>query len=162
MVDRIERTGADGARGAAEATTSQNRGTTATESVAVTPPAARVAAAPPAVPGGAAVPTSPAVAVPDRSGAPGLFGRRTRVTGTIDASSGNAVLHDLLHAAVTGETLLVDLANVEEIDEAGLAILHTARRQARMIGGDLVLAGVPDRLSCLLSDFTTEEDLPHP
>ncbi len=102
---------------------------------------------------------SPAVGVSGPDHAPGAFGQRIEVAGTIDAATGNAVLHDLIHALVTGETLLVDMSGVDEIDEAGLAIVHTARRQARMIGGDLVLGGVPERLARLLADFTTMEDL---
>lgn len=85
---------------------------------------------------------------------------RALLSGRIDATTGNSVLHELLHAAVPGEVLRADLAAVDHIDAAGLEILATARRQARMIGGELVLAAVPEHLCPLLGDFTTEDDLP--
>ncbi|QGH68304.1 STAS domain-containing protein [Pseudactinotalea sp. HY158] len=86
---------------------------------------------------------------------------RAEVAGSIDAATGDRILHDLMRAARPGEILRVDLTAVDRIDEAGLEILYAAQRQARMIGGELMLAGVPERFRDLLGEFTTEDDLPH-
>lgn len=113
----------------------------------------------------AAVPTSPPVGERDpraRRSQAAAAGRQAEVCGSIDAKTGNAVLHDLLCASMPGQTLLVDLSMVDEIDGAGLEILGAARRQARMIGGDVVLTGVPEEFQELLADFITQDDLAQP
>ncbi len=90
---------------------------------------------------------------------PDHFGHPVAISGTIDAATADQVLRGLLYASLPGETLLVDLSRVEGIDEAGLAALGAARRQARRIGGDLIIAGLPDEFDTLLVDFTTDDDL---
>ena len=64
-----------------------------------------------------------------------------RLQGRLDASTGNAVLHELLAALSPGATVVADLSAVEAVDAAGVEILATARRQARALDGRLHLSG---------------------
>lgn len=64
-----------------------------------------------------------------------------RLQGRLDASTGNAVLHELLAALSPGATVVADLSAVEAVDAAGVEILATARRQARALAGSLHLSG---------------------
>ncbi|BCT77089.1 hypothetical protein SCMU_29310 [Sinomonas cyclohexanicum] len=64
-----------------------------------------------------------------------------RLDGRLDASTGNATLHELLAALEPDRMLVVDLSGVEFVDHAGAEILATARRQALVLGGDLHLIG---------------------
>ena len=64
-----------------------------------------------------------------------------RLHGRLDSSTGNAALHRLLAAIGPGGSLVVDVSAVEAVDPAGAEILAAARRQARVLGGDLRLIG---------------------
>jgi anti-anti-sigma regulatory factor len=64
-----------------------------------------------------------------------------RLTGRLDASTGNAVLHLLLEVLEPDRVLVVDLSGVDGMDDAGREILAAVRRQAVVLGGDLHLIG---------------------
>ncbi|GHG46346.1 hypothetical protein GCM10012320_12310 [Sinomonas cellulolyticus] len=64
-----------------------------------------------------------------------------RLTGRIDATTGNAVLHLLLEVLEPDRVLVVDLSGVDGMDDAGREILATVRRQAIVLGGELHLIG---------------------
>ena len=64
-----------------------------------------------------------------------------RLDGRLDSSTGNAALHTLLAALGPGGSLVVDVSAVDAVDPAGAEILAAARRQARVLGGDLRLIG---------------------
>lgn len=71
-----------------------------------------------------------------------LLGKQVvRLQGRLDASTGNAVLHQLLAALSPGATVVADLSAVEAVDAAGVEILAAAHRQARVLDGSLHLSG---------------------
>ncbi|QGH68308.1 STAS domain-containing protein [Pseudactinotalea sp. HY158] len=82
--------------------------------------------------------------------------KRVHLAGCVDASTGNDVLHTLFRAARAGRTLVVDLAGVDVLDEAGVAVLDTVRKQLRMSNGDVRVANAPAEFRLLLQDFATD------
>lgn len=74
-----------------------------------------------------------------------------RLAGRLDASTGNAVLHELLAAHMPGHVLVVDLSGVESVEPAGAEILQAVRRQARIAGGDVELIGAAPWAQALLA-----------
>jgi anti-sigma B factor antagonist len=72
--------------------------------------------------------------------------------GELDICAAGPLGRTLSAAAVSGSRIIVDLAELTFIDCAGLYALATARRVARVAGGELLLAAVSDpvaRLLCL-------------
>jgi anti-sigma B factor antagonist len=60
--------------------------------------------------------------------------------GELDVMDAEAVAATLTAAADRGNVIVVDLAGLTFIDASGMAALVRARRHARHMGGDLVLA----------------------
>jgi anti-sigma B factor antagonist len=79
------------------------------------------------------------------------FGGVVILNGRVDASTVSA-LRDRVHRAVDrGDgRLVIDLTDIETIDVTGLNMLIGAQRRAQRAGRDLVLRGVPVRVSRLL------------
>jgi anti-anti-sigma factor len=83
-----------------------------------------------------------------------------RLSGAVRARTANAVLHQMLDSIRTdGPTLVVDLSGVQKVDAAGIGVLLAARHQARVLGGDLRLAGVHARLRQVLARVSTHDPL---
>ncbi len=62
------------------------------------------------------------------------------LSGALDVTGAAAVAAELCAAVSGGRLIAVDLAGLEFIDTSGLAALVSARRDARRVGGDLLLA----------------------
>ena len=60
--------------------------------------------------------------------------------GELDSADAVAVAAALAAVAAREPQIIVDLAGLEFIDSSGVAALARGRRQARLAGGDLVLA----------------------
>lgn len=83
-----------------------------------------------------------------------------RLSGAVLARTANAVLHQMLDSIRTdGPTLVVDLSGVQKVDAAGIGVLLAARHQARVLGGDLRLAGVHAPLRQVLARVSIHDPL---
>jgi len=80
-----------------------------------------------------------------------IDGQLLRLRGRLDVS-GTEIARDSLDAALRSGSgaLVVDLADVELLDAAGLGVLVGAHRRADRAGRRLVLRAVPPRLSRIL------------
>jgi anti-sigma B factor antagonist len=61
--------------------------------------------------------------------------------GELDLADAASVAAALTEVVARAPQIIVDLAALEFIDSSGVAALAHGRRQARLAGGDLVLAG---------------------
>jgi anti-sigma B factor antagonist len=83
-----------------------------------------------------------------------------RLSGVVRARTANAVLHQMLDSIrADGPTLVIDLSGVQKVDAAGIGVFLAARHQARVLGGDLRLTGVPGRLRRVLARVSTHDPL---
>jgi anti-sigma B factor antagonist len=71
--------------------------------------------------------------------------------GELDAADAVAVTDALTAAADRERVVIADLAGLTFIDASGVAALRRARRHAREVGGDLVLAGPRRRIRRVLA-----------
>jgi anti-sigma B factor antagonist len=73
--------------------------------------------------------------------------------GDLDVTDAASVAHTLITAAARDRQIIIDLAGLENMDSSGLAALVLARKYARQVGGDLLLAA-PQRQALRLLAVT--------
>jgi anti-sigma B factor antagonist len=71
--------------------------------------------------------------------------------GELDLADATGVAAELAAIAVRQPDIIVDLAALEFIDSSGIAALARGRRQARLAGGDLLLAEPRPRVLRILT-----------
>lgn len=58
------------------------------------------------------------------------------------------------------EVFVIDVAGLERVDSAGLAMLVHLREQAELDGSALALTGITDRLSTLIALYNLQDIIP--